>query len=174
MKARRRRRFSSRKQWSAREDGLIRTLYPDYRTLRKLLRTRSYGALRGRARTLGVAARRHVWTNRDVAKLERLYRSGATNAELALAFPILTRYQICSKARHIRLARTRREPYSLDIPPLDAIRKQASVQGLTWRRLDELARTGRYFQQTTRRLDWNRLASAVEQLSGTIEVVWRI
>lgn len=77
---------------------------------------------------------------------------GATRAEVSAAFPHLTRCQICSKAGHIRLVRERRTPHMLGIPPLDEIRKPAAQRGWTLRKLDKMARTGRYFQQTTRRV----------------------
>jgi hypothetical protein len=141
--------------------------------MQRRLVSRSYYAIRNRARKLGVAASRHVWTNHDVAKLRTLYLQGATRAEVSAAFPHLTRCQICSKAGHIRLARARRAPYVLGIPPLDEIRKQATALGLTWRKLDKIAKTGRYFQQTTRRVDWDHLAKAVEKLGGRIEITWR-
>jgi hypothetical protein len=73
----------------------------------------------------------------------------------------------------IRLVRARRTPYVLGIPPLDEIRKQATLRGWTLRKLDKMARTGRYFQQTTRRVDWDQLARAVKKLGGTIEIAWQ-
>lgn len=160
-------------RWSASEDRIVRKFYPDYPEMQRRLVSRSYGAIRNRARKLGVAAPRHVWTNRDVAKLRALYLQGATRAEVSAAFPHLTRCQICSKAGHIRLVRARRTPHMLGIPPLDEIRKQAAQRGWTLRKLDKMARTGRYFQQTTRRVDWDHLARAVEKLGGTIEIAWQ-
>ena len=168
-----RRRASDKKRWSSREDEVIRTLYPDYRKLQGHLSKRSYYAIRSRARTLGVAPQRHIWTNHEIAKLRSLYSRGATRAELTSVFSNLTSHQICSKARYIRLIRARREPYALGISPLDAIRKRAAAQGLTLRELDKLAKTKRYFQQTTRRVDWEHLSRAIEKLGGTIEITWR-
>jgi len=60
-------------------------------------------------------------------------------------------------------------PYMLGVPPIDIVRKQAVIRGWTWRKLDKAAKTGRYFQQTTRRVDWDHLAKAIEILGGTIE-----
>jgi hypothetical protein len=54
----------------------------------------------------------------------------------------------------------------------DIVRKQAVIRGWIWRKLDKLAKTGRYFQQTTRRVDWDHLAKAIEILGGTIEIAW--
>lgn len=160
-------------RWSAGEDRIVRSFYPNYPEMQRRLVSRSYCAIRNRARKLGIATARHVWTNRDEAKLRRLYLQGATRAEVDAAFPLLTRCQICSKAGHIRLVRARRTPYPLGIPPLDDVRKQATALGLTWRKLDKIAKTGRYFQQTTRRVDWDHLAKAVEKLGGRIEITWR-
>lgn len=140
--------------------------------MQRRLRSRSYYAIRARARTLGVVTQRHVWTNSDVRKLRALYLRGATRAEVAAAFPSLRSHQITSKARHIQLVRGQRKPYVLGIPPVDTVREEAAMRGWTWRKLDKLANTGRYFQQTTRRVDWGHLAKAIKVLGGAIEIDW--
>jgi hypothetical protein len=167
-----RRRVSSGARWSTGEDRIIATFYPDYAKMQRRLRARSYYAIRNRARILGVATRRHVWTGPEIARLQTLYLRGATCAEVAAAFPGFSSRQVASKARHVRLVRGQREPYILGVPPIDTVRKQAVVQGCTWRKLDKLAKTGRYFQQTTRRVDWGHLAKAIEILGGTIKIAW--
>jgi hypothetical protein len=167
------RRLSSGKQWSARENEIVKILYPKYRKILRRLKGRSYGAVRNRARNLGIVKRRHVWTNREEALLRKLYAQGATRAEVSREFPLLTNSQVCAKARHIRLVRARKEPYRLGISPIDEVRRKAAKQGLTWRQLDKIAGTRRYFQQTTRRIDWVYLAKATEKLGGTIEITWQ-
>jgi hypothetical protein len=165
-------RTSSGTRWSTGNDRIIQTLYPDYPEMRRRLRNRSYYAIRNRARYLGVAVSRYIWTNHDKDKLRKLYLCGATRAEVAAAFPYLTQSQICSKAGHIGLLRARRPPHVLGIPPLDDVRRRAAVRGWTLRRLDKAAKTGRYFQQTTRRIDWNHIARAVGVLEGAIDISW--
>jgi len=167
-----RRRASSGARWSTNEDQIIATFYPDYTRMQRGLPARSYYAIRNRARALRVATRRHVWTNSEVARLRTLYLRGATCAEVAAAFPSFSSHQVASKARHIRLVRGQREPYMLGVPAIDIVRKQAVIRGWTWRKLDKLAKTGRYFQQTTRRVDWDHLAKAIEILGGIIEIAW--
>jgi len=167
-----RKQASSGTRWSPREDRIIGTLYPNYAEMQRRLRPRSYYAIRARARTLGLVTRRHIWTNSEVTKLRALYLRGATRTEVAAAFPGLRSHQITSKARHIRLIRGEREPYALGIPAIDIVRKQAALRGWTWRKLDKLAKTGRYFQQTTRRVDWSHLARAIDVLGGTIDIDW--
>lgn len=167
-----RRRLSGGKRWSAKDDKILEALYPHYQKILKRLKNRSYWAIRNRARRLGIATKRHIWTNREIAKLQALYARGATRAEVSRQFPALTCSQICAKAGHIRLVRARNDPYKLGIGPLDDIRKKAAVQGLTWRQLDKIAGTKRYFQQTTRRVDWDYISRAIEKLGGTIEITW--
>lgn len=165
-----RKRASTGKKRSPREDQIIAILYPNYAELQRHLRSHSYYAIRARARMLGIVSQRYVWTNTEVTKLRTLYLRGATCAEVAAAFPGFRPHQITSKARHIRLVRGQKEPYVLGIPAIDTVREQASIRGWTWRKLDKLAKTGRYFQQTTRRVDWGHLAGAIKVLGGTIEV----
>jgi hypothetical protein len=165
-------RLSSGTQWAARDDRIITKFYPNYPKMQRRLASRSYSAIRNRARTLGVAATRHVWTNHNEGKLRRLYLQGASRAEVNAAFPNLTQCQICSKAAHLRLVRARRAPYVLGIPALDEVRKKAALQGWSLRKLDKLAKTGRYFQQTTRRVDWDCLAKAAAVLGGEIKIEW--
>jgi hypothetical protein len=74
--------------WTAREDALVRALYPDYVALRKALRRRTYSALRHRARTLGIAKKRHTWTTTEVSRLRKLYPK-ASCRDLLAAFPDL-------------------------------------------------------------------------------------
>ena len=167
-----RKQASSGSRWLPNEDQTVVIFYPNYAEMQRRLRARSYYAIRGRARTLGVAARRHVWTNPEVKTLETLYLRGATCAQVVAVFPKLSLRQITSKARHIRLVSGRRKPYMLGIQPIDMVREQAAIRGWTLRKLDELARTGRYFQQTTRRVDWGHLAKAIKVLGGTIEIAW--
>jgi hypothetical protein len=167
-----RRRASSGARWSTNEDQIIATFYPDYAQMQRCLPARSYYAIRNRVKTLGVATRRHVWTNPEVIRLRTLYLRGATCAEVTAAFPGFSSQQVASKARHICLVRGQREPYMLGVPPIDIVRKQAVIRGWTWRKLDKFAKTGRYFQQTTRRVDWDHLAKAIAILGGTIEIAW--
>lgn len=167
-----RKRASSGKRWLSREDQIIRNLYPNYAEMQRRLRSRSYYAIRNRARALDVVTRRHVWTNSEVTKLRALYLRGATRAEVSATFPRFESHQITSKARHIRLVRGQRKPYALGVAPIDTVREEAAIQGLTFRKLDKLAKTGRYFQQTTRRIDWGHLAKAIKVLGGAIEIDW--
>lgn len=171
MKGRSCERAGSGTRWSTGEDRIVRRFYPDYPEMQRRLAWRSYYAIRNRARKLGIATVRHIWTNREEAKLRSLYLEGVRRTEVEAAFPFLTRCQICSKATHIRLVRARRI-LILGILALDEIRAQATRRGWTLRKLDTMAKTGRYFQQTTRRVDWGHVHKAVEVLGGVIVITW--
>lgn len=158
--------------WSAEEDQLIRSLYPDYDSLQRRLLYRTRSALKHRARHLGVTAGRHVWTNVEVALLRALYAAGVPDRALGEPFPHLRLGQIRAKAQHLRLARPRRAPVLLGVPPLDAVRQRAAQAGLSLAELDRRARTGRYFQSCRRNLDLRCIWRAAQLLSGEIRVTW--
>jgi hypothetical protein len=172
MKRRAQKKNSNGTRWSVDEDRVVQKFYPDYDAMKRYLIKRSYYAIRNRARSLGIASARHIWTNHDVARLRRLYRQGVTSAQIKAAFPDLSHCEISSKANHVHLVRTQGEPYILGIPPLDDIRKKAKLRGWTLRKLDKIAKTRRYFQQTTRRIDWEHLAKAIKKLEGSIKIEW--
>lgn len=159
-------------KWSAREDRILKDVYPDYRRMQRRLPKRTYSAIRHRVRALGIAKQRHIWTVLEEKRLRKLYAHGAARVEIAAAFPHLRQQQIFSKVSHLGLTRAQGAAYLLDVPEIDSVRQQAAVQGLTLRELDRRAKTGRYFQKSTKRVNWARLAKAVERLGGRIEIRW--
>jgi hypothetical protein len=140
--------------------------------MRRRLPRRSLAALKHRAAVLGVVCRRHIWTNVEVDRLTSLVLAEASNKELAAAFPDLRLRQITEKARHLRLPRRKVRLVSFDDPTLIAVRKRAIDMGMSLRRLDEAAGTGRYFQKSTRRLVLAHAARAVAVLQGEIVIEW--
>ena len=159
-------------RWTAEEDQLIRSLYPDYDGLQRRLRHRTRSALKHRARHLEVTADRHVWTNVEVALLRALYAAGVPDRALAEHFPHLRLGQIRAKAQHLRLTRPRRAPILLGVPLLDAVRQHATQAGMSLAELDRRARTGRYFQSCRRNLDLRCIWRAAQLLSGEIRINW--
>lgn len=165
-------------RWSEDEDGIVSAIYPDYALMARRLPARSPRALRHRAATLGVVHRRHVWTQREVGTLSRLAAAGASGAELARAFPHLRPAQVLAKMGH--LARTGQLPLSrrmlrlanFDEPAIDAVRRRAIEKGLSLRDLDRSARTGRYFQKSTRQLVLRHVAGAAALLGGEVRFEW--
>lgn len=172
MNGRAGKRTSSRRKWAGREDAILEKFYPHYEKISRRLKTRSYHAIKSRARKLEISVSRHVWTNQEVSRIIDLYSKGKTPAEISVTFPYLTAGQIAGKAQHLNLRRARRKCYLLGIPPIDAVRERAAELGWTWRKLDRLADTGRYFQQTTRQVNWAHLAKAIAMLGGQIQITW--
>ncbi|MBK1976155.1 hypothetical protein JIX58_10405 [Brevundimonas diminuta] len=165
-----RKKVKAGKPWTPRADAIIRDAYPDYRLMRRRLPHRSLAALKNRAAVLGVVHRRHTWTNMEVRKLAALFAADASNAELEHAFPGLRLRQIKEKARHLRLPHRKPRLVSLNDPALDAVRQRAIDKGLSLRRLDRKARTGRYFQQSTTRPVLAHLARAAVILEGELRI----
>jgi hypothetical protein len=129
-------------------------------------------ALKRRAATLGVVKCRHIWTQIEVRRLSRLVEANTSNPDLALAFPHLRLAQITAKIRHLRLPR--RKPQLVDFAEatISKVRQRAVAKGLSLRNLDRLARTKRYFQQSTRRLNLEYVARAAVVLGGEIRIEW--
>lgn len=159
---------TGREAWRDIEDFAVVLLYPSYDTLRQLLPWRSYSAIRRRARHLGVARHRHIWTGPEVARLTAAFRNGASNEELARLFPDLRPAQYLGKAQHIGLPRRHRKLVAFECPALRDIRFRAGEAGLSLRELDRKAGTGRYFQRSTRRICLRSIVRAAGLLGGEV------
>lgn len=160
--------------WTKKEDDILRTLYPDYKALRRKLRRRTRYALKARAARLGVIRKNHVWLAVEVSRVRRMYPR-ATREELMAALPNLTMAQIRSKASDIGVRRARRKPTATGYPLIDAIRERAFEQNLSMADLDAIARTKRFYQSGGwRGGNFNRKAvlRAVEALGGEVSVRW--
>lgn len=159
-------------RWSESADAVVRDTYPNYVVMRRRLPHRSLAALKHRAAALGVVRQRHIWMNVEVERLARLVLAAASNTELAAAFPDLRLRQITEKARHLRLPRRKLRLAKFGDPTLSAVRKRAIDVGMSLRCLDQAARTGRYFQKSTRRLVLAHVARAAAVLGGEILIEW--
>lgn len=160
------------RRWSKVEDAIVRDVYPDYALMIRRLPERSLSALKHRASALGVVRRRHVWMQTEVRKLSELVAAGASKAELARAFSYLQPGQVSGKVRHLGL-RCRKAPLArFDDPAISAVRKRAAGKGMSLRDLDRLARTGRYFQKSIRRLVLRHVARAALVLGGEVRIEW--
>lgn len=161
--------------WTEREDDFVRSLYPDYKALRRKLRRRTYHALRARARTLDVVTRRHVWLASEVSRLRRLYPR-ASREELLAAFPDVTWEKIKAKAQHAGIRRARRKLTTTGYPLIDLIRDRAFDLKLSMVDLDAMAGTKQYFQKAgwySGNLNRKALLRAVEALGGEVSIRWQ-
>lgn len=161
--------------WTTEEDTAVRQLYPDYRALLRALKRRSYFASRHRARFLGMATRRHVWTANEVARVRKLYLTVSTS-ELMAAFPDMRWHQVSGKARHIGLRGRRRKLQKTGFELLDGVRARATARGWPMVDLDVIALTGKYFQKAgwhSGRVNYGAVCKAIEVLEGRISVSWQ-
>jgi hypothetical protein len=160
------------RRWRKVEDAVVRKTYPDYGLMRLRLPCRSLAALKRRATILGVVKCRHVWMQTEVRRLSRLVEANTSNADLAPAFPHLRLAQITAKIRHLGLPRRRPQLVDFAEAAIGKVRQRAVEKGLSLRDLDRLARTKRYFQQSTRRLNLEYVARAAVVLGGEIRIEW--
>ena len=159
-------------RWSAGEDATLRKLYPDYRALREHLPQRTIAALKNRIRAIGIARRRHIWTNLEVARLRKAYVDGMRGSDLMALFPGLQLSQIEKKARHIRADRREPSRAYFGEPALDAIRNRSKEMRISLVELDRLARTGRYFQSSSRRAFLKPIVRAARIMDAEVRIEW--
>ena len=163
------------KLWTPEEDKIVCTLYPDYKALKKALKRRSYRSLTGRARSLGIAKKRHVWTGAELAKLRKVFPS-APREEIIALLPGIRWPQVYARARYAGLRRARQKLKKTGCPLLDRIRERAFDLNLSMVDLDAMARTKKYFQKapwwSTGAVSRKALVRAVEALDGKLQVEW--
>lgn len=161
--------------WTAREDETIRGLYPDYNAVVRALKRRTLVAVRTRAMKLGITKRRYPWTVAEIYRLRRLYPK-QTAAQLQVSFPGVRPAQLRQMANLRGITKDRRPLPLTGIPVIDAIRRRAFELNLSMIDVDEMARTGIYFQCSRWRYSGVRLVQvcrAIEALDGEISAAWR-
>jgi len=151
------------KVWTDAEREILKGLVPDYKAVRRRLRSRTAAAIQAR-----------YWTAAEISKLRRIYPT-ATKQELCEAFPFSTWQNIKAKAMYYKF-RKRRVPFKLTgIPGLDEVRKRCYEIGWSMRDLDSAARTGSYFRRAGwigKRINHRALGRAIEALDGAVMPEW--
>lgn len=159
-------------QWSASEMRIVLDLYPDYDTILKRLPHRSYSQVRRFAYKYQIAAKRHVWTNKEVERLKTAVRKATSGAEIYDQFPGFTKGQVNSKAKNLRLKWPEPGPKLLGVPILDAVRAEAFRRNLSLSELDEICGGKSYWRKCLRTIDWSKVVAVISYMGGTIGVTW--
>ncbi len=161
--------------WTPAEDQVVRDCYPDYARACTLLPKRTYWSIRSRAGYLNIQVKRHIWTGAEIKKLKRLYPE-ATKDELRTAFPGLSITAIERIAAYYGISRNRRRFKDTGHSLLDSVRARAFELRYSMVDLDDIAGTGRYFQdaQWCGRgcLNMRNVCRAVDAMVGTLHVTW--
>lgn len=160
--------------WTDGEREKIKQLAPDYKALRKALRSRSYVAIRHQAGKLGLTKEIHIWTGAELSKLRKLYPT-ASPQDICAAFPHSTWQNIQQTARYHGFRRKRKGYKLTGIPGLDEVRRRCFEIGWTMPDLDKAARTGTYFSRAGwigKRINHRALGRAIEALDGAVMPEW--
>jgi hypothetical protein len=160
-------------RYSAAELHLVKTHYPDYKTIMRVLPGRGLNSVKGAAARYGIVKRRHVWTNQEVTRLRKMYPTSSF-PELLAAFPQVIQDQIYGKAQHLGLVRRKPALVLTGCPMHDAIRARARALNLTMADLDAMIGSKWYFQRSHWRARFNyaRACAAVRALNGKVGVIW--
>lgn len=163
--------------WTKAEEKLLRDLYgtTSYANISRILKRRSYYAVRGKAQALGLQKKRHVWTGAEIARLRRLYLHASSWQEIQSGFAWAAPEDIRKVAARHGIRRPRHKFKPTGIPVIDQIRERAYELGYTMVDLDKLARTRAYFSSA----EWHNsgvrmraIAKAVAALDGEVAAVW--
>jgi hypothetical protein len=117
--------YAGQKLWTEAEERLVLLHHPDYDTLVRLLPGRTRWAIQHRARKLGVAKDRRVWSEWEERVMRPAYSRGDPIDDIAALLDGKTKEQIWAKASKRKIRRPRRRPKLLDLPVIDDIRQRA-------------------------------------------------
>lgn len=160
--------------WTAAEDAVLSSHYPDYDAIIRRLPHRTFRAIKAHACVRGITKNKVFWTAKQVKQLEATY-AHRTKAELLAAFPGADWDRITAKANRMGLRRGKL-PAGTGFRLIDAVRLRAFHIGMTMAHLDQVAGTGDYF----RKAKWCRQSQenlavavkAIRALGGRLSVRW--
>ncbi len=164
-----------RSVWTEAERDVLRALAPDYKAVRRQLRSRSMRAIHAQSLRLGLAKSIHIWSAAEISKLRKMYPS-ASLKEIAETFSHSTLKNIRKVAYYHGFRRKRVEYKPTGIPLLDAVRKRCFEIGWTLKDLDKAAKTKGYFHKAHwrgRHINYRALGRAIEALDGVVHAEWR-
>ena len=167
--------ISGHRLWTKDELTIVRLYYPYLGCALFRLRGRTEGAIRAKAREMGLC-RHHVhrWTAAEVSKLRRFYPT-ASREELCAMIPGVSWTALSAAARRYGFRRKKKLYKITGIEPLDAVRIRCYEIKWTMKNLDEECRTKRYFQTRGYRIDYPNFQAinrAVEMFGGELRVHW--
>ena len=167
--------FGLRRVWSGREEEVCRLFWPDVRQIKRLLWSRSEGAIRAKGRALGLPIQKqHIWSAASLSRLRRLYPE-ATWDELHAAFPGVSKNSILHAVRYRRLRKNRRPYKPTGYLLIDEIRGRCFELNYRMKDIDALAMSKRYFYKAgwhSRWISHKAIARAVAALDGQLTVKW--
>lgn len=163
--------YSGHRLWTAREIKTLRRLHPDYRALDKALAGRTRYATQHKARRIGLAQSRRIWSEAEFYAMKPLYVQGAPMQEILDRCPGKTARQVRGKAARHGLRRPRRPPRPTGIGPVDTVRRRAFDLHMSMSDLDEIAGRRSYFRRP-QRLDWAAVQRVLPSLGGHIVMSW--
>jgi hypothetical protein len=163
----------SPRDWSPKDDATLAKHLPDYDAVEKVLPTRSRSAILNRASRLCLSPHRKHWTAGEVSRLRKVYSWAPVEALIA-SFPGRSFKQLKRIASRYGLLRPR-QPKPIGHPLFDYLRREASRQGYTMRKLDRLARSRTCFfgePSGWQRINHGALGRAAEVLKVSVQLRW--
>jgi hypothetical protein len=168
--------FTGNKIWEEPEDAILRaTADKTIPTAQKRLPHRTAKSIERRRGKLGLCRRKlKPWTTHEDRTLRaNLDRMGYP--QLAKLLPGRSEHAVQGRAWYLGVRKgCRRIPLAKGLPVYDEVRSRAYEDGITMSELDCELRTGKYFQDNhQKKLNWKKLARAVEFFGGEMAINWK-
>jgi hypothetical protein len=163
------------KVWTAEEDEVVRTTFPDYQAIRRVLPHRTYFACRTRARTLELVTKRPPYTARELSVVRRLYPTAEREVLMPL-MPGRTWDQIANLAKRHGIHRAPKPFYPTGVTVLDQIRTRCRELNYTMPDLDKLIRSRGYFAKANwynGHIHHRDIGRAINALFGDLKADWK-
>lgn len=165
--------YAGQKIWTFDEIVVLRSWYPDYQSLLRLLPERTARAISNKAGKLGLARSRFIWSEPEFATMKPLYLRGMPMREILPWLDNKTAKQVWKKAWNRGVRRPRRPPRLTGFAVLDAVRRRAFELNFSMKDLDTITGRNSYFR-CPRHVDWKAVQQVLPYLGGSATVVWRL
>ncbi len=167
--------YGGDKLWEASEDSVVReTAHLTLPETQRRLPNRSCCAIERRREKLGISRRKlRSWTTFEDRTLRNNIHLGYP--AIAKLLPARSVHAVQGRAWYLGVRKgCLRRPKPKGLPVYDQLRDRAFEDGISQQALDHQLRTGKYFQDNhQRRLDWKRLARAVDFFGGEMTINWK-
>jgi hypothetical protein len=165
--------YAGQQVWTSDEIDVLRSRYPDYPTLLRLLPGRTARAISNKAGRLGLARSRFIWSEPEFGAMKPLYLRGMPMREILPRLNNKTAKQVWRKASARGVRRPKRPPCLTGLAIVDAVRRRAFELNFSMKDLDTITGRNGYFR-CPRHVDWSAVQRILPYLGGCATVAWPV
>ncbi len=163
-------------RWTAEERELLIKYYPDAATLRALLPTRTWyaikAAIKAEREAKGLPTLVRPWTGAEKKATIAAYLAGQNFRQIAKMFPHRTIETLRWRVKEAGLLRKQEPSKSFRFKAVAQIRDECRKRGIAVQALARTIGTNASFASYSRTTSISAVIDAVEHLGGEIDIVW--